>query len=28
LAVLDGRDLSLLEKALDGQPFDGTLILP
>ena len=28
LAVLDGRDLNLLEKALDGQPFDGTLIVP
>jgi uridylate kinase len=28
LAVLDGRDLSLLEHALDGKPFDGTLILP
>ncbi len=28
LAVLDGRDLSLLEYALDGKPFDGTLILP
>ena len=28
LAVLDGRDLSLLEQALDGQPFEGTLILP
>ena len=26
LAVLDGRDLSILENALDGKPFTGTLI--
>ena len=26
LAVLDGRQISILEQALDGQPFDGTLI--
>ena len=26
LAVLDGRDTSILEQALDGKPFDGTLI--
>ena len=26
LAVLDGRDTSILEQALDGQPFEGTLI--
>ena len=26
LAVLDGRQISTLEQALDGQPFDGTLI--
>ncbi len=26
LAVLDGRQISILEQALDGQPFNGTLI--
>ena len=26
LAVLDGRDITLLEAALDGKPFEGTLI--
>ncbi|HJL97891.1 MAG TPA: UMP kinase [Candidatus Poseidoniaceae archaeon] len=26
LAVLDGRDMLLLEQALDGKPFEGTLI--
>ena len=26
LAVLDGRDTSILEQALDGKPFEGTLI--
>ena len=26
LAVLDGRDIRLLDDALDGQPFDGTII--
>jgi uridylate kinase len=26
LAVLDGRDLSILEDALEGKPFVGTLI--
>lgn len=26
LAVLDGRQISILEQALDGQPFEGTLI--
>jgi uridylate kinase len=26
IAVLDGRNLSLLEDALEGRPFEGTLI--
>ena len=26
LAVLDGRDLSILEDALEGRPFLGTLV--
>jgi len=26
LAVLDGRDLSILEDALEGKPFVGTLV--
>ena len=26
LAVLDGRDLSILEDAIEGRPFVGTLI--
>jgi uridylate kinase len=28
LAVLDGRNLSLLDAALDGKEFTGTLIVP
>ena len=26
LAVLDGRQMQILEQALDGEPFEGTLI--